>query len=108
MHRSSPLVLFLAGMLAAGARPAAPEAPRMEPQQDPVFVSGRDGYHTFRIPALIPTAAGTLLAFCEGRKAGRGDSGDIDTVMRRSGNGGKSWGPLQLVADDGGNTFGNP
>ena len=42
-----------------------------------VYVGGRDGYHTYRIPALITTPGGTVLAFCEGRKGSRGDSGDI-------------------------------
>ena len=77
-------------------------------EQIEIFVSGTEGYHTFRIPALITTQAGTLLAFCEGRKGGRGDSGDIDLVLKRSFDGGKTWGPLQLVADDGKNTMGNP
>jgi sialidase-1 len=73
-----------------------------------VFVARTEGYNTFRIPALIVTKRGTLLAFCEGRKGGRSDSGDIDTVLKRSTDGGKTWGPLQAVADDGANTFGNP
>lgn len=73
-----------------------------------VFVSGRDGYHTFRIPSLATTSKGTLLAFAEGRKAGRGDAGDIDLVLRRSADGGATWGPLQVVWDDAANTCGNP
>lgn len=78
------------------------------PKEIDVFVSGKDGYHTFRIPAVIATKKGTLLAFCEGRKKGRGDSGDIDLVLRRSSDGGKTWGPLQVVADFGPDTVGNP
>jgi sialidase-1 len=77
-------------------------------EQIEIFVSGTEGYHTFRIPALITTQAGSVLAFCEGRKGGRGDTGDIDLVLRRSFDGGKTWGPIQLVADDGENTMGNP
>jgi sialidase-1 len=73
-----------------------------------VFVSGSEGYHTFRIPSLIVTAKGTLLAFAEGRRNGRGDSGDIDLVLKRSTGGGASWSDLQVVWDDGGNTCGNP
>jgi sialidase-1 len=91
--------------LAADApEPASPEPPF----QTDVFVSGADGYKTFRIPALITTPDGTLLAFCEGRKQGPGDSGAIDTVLRRSGDDGKTWSPLQVVASDGANTMGNP
>ncbi|MCY3021151.1 MAG: sialidase family protein [Planctomycetota bacterium] len=77
-------------------------------RQDDVFVSGQDGYHTYRIPALLVTAKGTLLAFCEGRKGGQGDSGDIDLVLKRSLDGGATWLPLQVVWDDGPNTAGNP
>ncbi len=74
----------------------------------PVFVSGQEGYRIFRIPAIVVSNKGTLLAFCEGRKGGGGDSGNIDTVLKRSFDGGKTWGPLQLIWDDGPHTCGNP
>lgn len=73
-----------------------------------VFNAGSDGYHTFRIPALLETRKKTLLAFCEGRRGSRGDSGDIDIVLKRSEDGGKTWSPLQLLSDMGPNTIGNP
>jgi sialidase-1 len=94
------LGLALGGLLTA--------ASAAEPVQVDVFVAGRDGYHTFRIPSLLATPQGAVLAFCEGRKNGRGDAGDIDLVMRRSSDGGATWGPLQVIADDGTNTIGNP
>ena len=49
-----------------------------------------------------------MLAFCEGRKHASGDSGDIDLLLRRSLDGGKTWGKTQVVWDDGPNTCGNP
>ncbi|MBM4067604.1 MAG: exo-alpha-sialidase [Planctomycetes bacterium] len=76
-----------------------------------VFVSGKEGYHTFRIPSLLVTPKGTLLAFCEGRKTSRSDHGDVDLVLKRSGDGGKTWGPLELVYEAGDTakiTIGNP
>jgi sialidase-1 len=76
-----------------------------------VFRSGDDGYHTFRIPSLLVTKEGTLLAFCEGRKTGAGDWGNIDLVMRRSTDGGKTWSPLVVIHEEGGDadvTIGNP
>lgn len=73
-----------------------------------VYAAGQGGYHTYRIPALIVSAKGTLLAFCEGRREGSGDAGDIDVVVRRSFDRGKTWLPLQVVADEGGDTIGNP
>src|SRR5436305_752105 len=78
-----------------------------EPARVPVFVGRQDGYHTYRIPSVIVTLRGTALAFCEGRKNNRGDAGDIDLVLRRSTDGGKAWGKLQVVWEDG-NTCGNP
>jgi sialidase-1 len=79
-----------------------------EPRQAPVFVSGQEGYHTYRIPSLLVTKKCTLLAFCEGRKNGRGDSGDIDLLLKRSFDGGRTWAKTQVVWDDGANTCGNP
>ena len=76
-----------------------------------VFVSGQEGYHTFRIPAVLVTQQGTLLAFCEGRKTSANDAGDLDLVLKRSHDGGKTWGPLELVYEEGGTekiTIGNP
>src|SRR5262245_25460061 len=82
--------------------------PAADPGGLPVFTAGQEGYHTFRIPSVIVTPKGTVLAFCEGRKAGRGDSGDIDLVLKRSRDGGATWSKLQVVWDDGANTCGNP
>ena len=62
-----------------------------------VFDSGQDGYKVFRIPAMIKTANGDLLAFCEARQGG--DASEIDLVQKRSSDGGKSWGPLQVVQE---------
>ncbi len=76
--------------------------------QTEIYVAGRDGYHTYRIPSLIVARKGAILAFAEGRKNSRSDTGDIDIVLKRSLDGGKSWEPQQVVWDDAGNTCGNP
>lgn len=73
-----------------------------------IFRNGEDGYACFRIPAIVLTKSGTLLAFAEGRKHGCSDTGDIDLVLKRSHDGGKTWGKLQVVWDDAENTCGNP
>ena len=73
-----------------------------------VFRSGEGGYPTYRIPALIATRKGTLLAFCEGRRLGSGDSGDIDLLLKRSFDRGKTWTATQVIADFGADTIGNP
>jgi len=78
------------------------------PELIDVFVAGDGGYHTYRIPSAILAPNDTLLAFAEGRRGGAGDAGDIDLVLRRSHDGGRSWAPLQIIGDNGPNTFGNP
>jgi sialidase-1 len=88
-----------------GSRSAGAEAGT--PGQ-PLFISGQGGYHTYRIPALAVTTGGTVLALCEGRKGSRGDSGDIDLLLKRSGDHGQTWSDQQVVWDDAGNTCGNP
>lgn len=72
------------------------------------FVAGTEGYHTFRIPAILRTGSGTLLAFAEARQGSAGDAGNIDLVLKRSTDDGCTWGPLQIVQDSGPNTSGNP
>ena len=79
-----------------------------EPMGVPLYQQGEQGCHTYRIPALAITNAGTLLAFCEGRKSSMSDSGDIGIVLRRSEDNGGSWNEQQVVWDDPGNTSGNP
>lgn len=73
-----------------------------------IFKSGTGGYRCFRIPALVTTTDGTLLAFAEARKNNCSDEGDIDLVLKRSTDGGKTWGQMMVVWDEGDNTAGNP
>jgi sialidase-1 len=65
-----------------------------------VFESGEDGYHTYRIPAIVRAKNGDLLAFAEGRKNSASDHGDIDIVLKRSGDDGRTWHEMQLVQDE--------
>ncbi|MFK8906064.1 LamG-like jellyroll fold domain-containing protein [Streptomyces sp. YS-3] len=65
-----------------------------------LFRSGVGGYGCYRIPALVKTKEGSLLAFAEGRKSPTcADRGDIDLVMRRSTNDGRTWGPAHVVLE---------
>jgi sialidase-1 len=73
-----------------------------------LFAAGTEGYSCFRIPAIVEAADGSLLAFAEGRVTDCGDDGDIDLVLRRSTDGGQTWGPLHLVLEGDGDTRGNP
>jgi sialidase-1 len=91
--------------LSAGA---APRPSVEEPRFTEVYQAGEAGYHTFRIPSLIAARNGTLLAFAEARREGAADAGDIDLVVKRSRDGGRTWSAPQVVGDNGPNTFGNP
>ncbi len=73
----------------------------------PLFTSGQNGYKSFRIPAIVTSTEGSLLAFCEARKE-HGDAGDIDLMMRRSTDNGMSWSDPVTIWDDKNNTCGNP
>ncbi|MFG2289963.1 hypothetical protein ACGFOU_28305 [Streptomyces sp. NPDC048595] len=59
------------------------------------YRAGTEGYTSFRIPAVVRARSGILLAFAEGRVTSAADWGDIDLVLKRSRDGGRSWGPLQ-------------
>ena len=105
LHRFLAAVLSaIAGLAIAGLA----QGPGHGPRYTEVFVAGDKGYNTFRIPSVIATARGTLLAFAEGRREGSGDAGDIDLVLKRSSDAGQTWSPLEVVGDNGPNTFGNP
>lgn len=56
-----------------------------------LFESGKDGYALYRIPGIVVTKKGTLLAYCEARKHPGGDWGHIDILLRRSTDGGDTW-----------------
>lgn len=91
------ILVWLAAMGWAG------EAVRVD-----VYSAGEGDYHSYRIPALVQTKRGTLLAFAEGRRENRRDWGDIDVLVRRSRDGGRTWSPVIVVADFGKDTIGNP
>lgn len=73
-----------------------------------LFTSGKEGYKRYRIPALIVAPDNSLLAFCEGRADGGGLTGNIDLILKRSNDSGRTWGPVERIMDDGPNTLGNP
>ncbi|WP_159001218.1 sialidase family protein [Streptomyces sp. SBT349] len=84
-----------------------PTAP--EPALSTPFEHHAEGYACFRIPAVVTTPRGTLLAFAEARLTDCGDVGDIDLVVKRSTDGGRTWGAMTVLRGrhtDGG--FGNP
>jgi sialidase-1 len=93
------LLALLPAVLAAASTPV---------QRVDVYRARADGYFTYRIPSVIRAADGTLLAFAEARKNSDSDTGDIDLVVKRSRDGGRTWSAQSVIWDDGGNTCGNP
>jgi sialidase-1 len=85
-NRSAPVAMFLLLL-------ATPHARAGEARKSDLFIAGEGGYAAYRIPGIVATEAGTVLAYCEGRKGGSADWGDIDILTRRSTNGGRTWGP---------------
>jgi sialidase-1 len=81
--------------------------PGESPKASMLFEAGSAGYKGYRIPALVMTTKGTLLAFCAARKE-LGDWADIDVAMRRSTDGGKTWSPMKIIAERGTMTVDNP
>ncbi|MFG2530554.1 exo-alpha-sialidase [Streptomyces sp. NPDC048516] len=90
-------------------RTAAAPSPAGGFEQRILFKASQEqGYFCFRIPAVVKSVRGTLLAFAEGRRHDCGDAGDIDLVLKRSTDGGRTWGPLQVINHGNGDTHGNP
>ena len=70
--------------------------------------TGAVRYLSVRIPAIVRTMRGTLLAFAEGRVNGRSDAGKIHVLLKRSCDNGQTWSDEVVVWADGDNTCGNP
>lgn len=97
------LALTLALSVALTATATTQTAATMQPAavnaitQTVLFDKGGAGYGCYRIPAIVRTKTGTLLAFAEARRAWCGDSQEIDLVMRRSTDNGRTWSPQKIV-----------
>lgn len=68
-------------------------------EQQPLFSARTGGYHIYRIPGVLCTPRGVVLATTEARKGSGGDYDDIDILLRRSLDGGRTWEPPRKVVD---------
>ena len=68
-----------------------------DPNNTDLFCPGDDGYGCYKIPTILKTIKGTLLAMIEARKYSCDDQGFVDLRLRRSSDGGKSWEKTELM-----------
>jgi sialidase-1 len=94
---------FLTALLSAFAGHAFAAVPEFSD----VFTAGQDGYKSIRIPSVVVTRKGSVFAFAEGRERPT-DQAENDIVLKRSTDGGRTWGALQVVHEDGKNSLNNP
>src|SRR5580693_3340696 len=87
MHSSMVSVL-----LALSAFAAEPSITRSQ-----LFESGEGGYKLYRIPGIVVTSRGVILAYCEARKFTGGDWDTIDIQLRRSTDGGRTFSPPEVI-----------
>lgn len=73
-----------------------------------VFPPGFNGIARYRIPGIVVTTKGTVLAYCEARKNDSKDWGEIEVHLRRSTDGGKTWQEPKHIAHKAERIEGNP
>ncbi len=95
------IYLLLVYVLACNSKSDNAVDPEPYLNKQDLFKAGEADYLTFRIPGIVVTSKGTILAYCVGRKGQGGDWDDIDIVLRRSEDGGNSWADMQVIADMG-------
>lgn len=78
-----------------------------DPEVVDVFVPKSDGFKSIRIPAVVVTKKGTVLAFAEGRAADA-DQAKNKIILKRSTDGGKTWSKVAVIAEDGDKPHNNP
>jgi sialidase-1 len=96
MTRFIGLAFLATAAALCGCASAPPAGPFLE--KIDLFEADKEGYKLYRIPGIVVTTRGTALAYCEARKSDKGDWGDIDIMLRRSTDGGRTWSPRRHIA----------
>lgn len=73
-----------------------------------VFSEGLDGVSCYRIPSVVQTDKGTLLAFAEARHGSCSDSAVEGLAVRRSTDGGQTWFEVSTAVGNASYLVGNP
>ena len=104
-----PVCVFCACSIAQsvnGTEPANKTSAGLE--KIDIFEAGEGGYALYRIPGIVATDKGTLLAYCEARRTGKSDWDAIDLLLRRSVDGGRTWDAPRKISDVPGSKTKNP
>lgn len=78
------------------------------PHEIPVFENGMKGAACYRIPVIVQTKSGALLAFAESRWGSCSDHAAHELAQRRSDDGGVTWGDIKWAVGSGKHWVGNP
>ena len=107
MKRLPFVFMMMLGLgLCAAEVPPVPAADALSKTE--VFPFGMDDVKVYRIPGLLVTPKGTLLAYCEARRDGKSDWGEIEVRVRRSVDRGATWSKSAHVAHLAARLEGNP
>jgi len=108
--RVSRSAAICAALLAAATPLPAAAQPIAKPflEKTNLFEEDKAGFRLYRIPGIIVTAKGSVLAYCEARKFTVADRGELEIHFRRSTDGGKSWSSAKQVAHLGPRLSRNP
>ncbi len=103
--------LMLAPRVSRAEEPATADLPRQVAANPPaladVFVPQTDGFVAIRIPSVVVSRHGVVIAFAEGRAA-NSDQAKNKIIMKRSLDGGQSWSPRSIIARRGAAPLNNP
>src|SRR5215475_5281298 len=99
---------FITAAVTAATLPPLTFGQRPSLEMIDLFEADKDGYKLYRIPGIVVTKRGVLLAYCEARKTGKSDWDTIDIMLRRSKDNGRTWDGPRKIADVEGPKSKNP
>jgi sialidase-1 len=101
-------MVALAAVLVGGLVGATVASSQRDLPASSVFYPNLHNISCYRIPSIVQTGSGALLAFAEARHGSCGDGAVHEIAMRRSTDGGQTWGGVTFVAGGDTQRVGNP